>query len=117
MENTITAAPQDTYLVHVYKDRIEYMPVVAYEFMEKDYQQHTLFRCVVDNTIGDTGMDLIWSNMDLMRVTGLMQASGRIFHGWKLFDDIDAFTTYANEERKRLLKRKAELRQEARLKR
>ena len=120
MNNPITPAAPDTYLVTVYEDDIKYEPVLAYEFVDdlEEYERYPLFWC--GKTIeGRVRADLNRVDMNLMQATGLLQPSGRVCNSHQLFDDLDCFVAYAREwigkglERRAQLDREAELRREA----
>ena len=107
MSHTITPAPAETYIVNVYEDSIECLPVLAYEFFEDDNLRYTWFRCA-ENNDDDISEDLGYLNVRLMRVTGLLQPSGRVYHGYQIFDDLRAFKTFAQKQIMETLQYQAE---------
>ena len=87
--STIIAAPPATYLVTYssYREQLEYSAVLAYEIIgsERKFITHTPDEdCYVEDLVFDTSTSV-----------GLMDVSGQILCGVRLFPDALAFVEFA----------------------
>lgn len=104
MSHTITPAPAETYIVHVEFNHAFFYPVLGYEHDVRDGDLPIKYRCV-DGV--RTAQSVFCVEEIPVRYVGLMQASGRVFFDGILFDDLEAFVTYAQKELRKGLQRQA----------